>query len=71
VTLPESPGPSWIRNEGIKPEWCERVRVVLANGTEPVYADALTPTCKPGWAAATTRWTLTASLFDVAWFLPL
>jgi hypothetical protein len=33
----------------------QRVRVILRKDaetmTQPVYADALNPTCKPGWAA--------------------
>lgn len=70
--LPECPGPGWIRNTGARPDIeAARVRVLLWKGVEPSYADELNPMAPPGWATDTTRWSLTGSPFDVAWYLPL
>jgi hypothetical protein len=70
--LPQRPGPEWQRNCGHRPsDNLKRIRVLLRRGDEPQYADELNPMAPPGWAADTTRWSLTGSPFDVAWYLPL
>lgn len=71
VAYPDRPGPGWIKNLGTRPDCSERVRVLLMHGREPYDVTETRPDCKPGWEVATTRWTLTGSDFDVAWYLPI
>lgn len=70
MSVPQ-PGPKWRENTGKAATRSKRVRVFLASGHEPVYDDNWNPMAPPGWATDTTRWTLTGSPFDVAWYLPL
>jgi hypothetical protein len=65
-------GLAWRENTGDPPKRVKRVRVVLAgSGREPVYDNLWNAMSPPGWAAFTTRWSLTGHPFDVAWYLPL
>lgn len=64
--------PDWLKNPGYAPEDLKRVRVVLrSTGAEPVYDDNWNPMSPPGWAVATTRWSLTGDPCDVIWYRPL
>lgn len=65
----DSPGKGWKRNlEGRQPPSTKgkRVAVILANGSRA--EGQLSPTAPPGWQSDTTRWTITDSPFDVAWW---
>jgi hypothetical protein len=65
----EQPGPDWHPNTGRQPERAKgrRIAVVLANGSAPPETP-VTPVSPPGWAADSTRWSLTGSAFDIAWY---
>lgn len=69
MTAVPRPGKGWKENKGRRPEGCRRIRVMLEAGYEPRYDE--NPMSPPGWAVDTTRWSLLADPWDVAWFLPL
>lgn len=65
----EAPGPEWGHNNtGKMPGRAKgrRVKVAFANGNQA--KEEGTTTAPPGWAADTTRWSITGSPFDVEWY---
>lgn len=64
---PEHPGKQWAPNEGEQPKRTrgKRVHVILANG---MHSKPMGGTAPPGWAADTSRWTVTGHPFDIAWW---
>lgn len=67
------PGKGWKKNSGQQPKSTrgKRVRVILAHGEEPIYADKWNNMLKPGWGADSARWTITEDERDIVWYLTL
>lgn len=69
--MPEQPADDWLPNPGSCPEAAKgkRVKVILANGTEPHYDN--NPMSPPGWAADGRHgcnWSRRGFAFDIAYY---